>query len=195
MPGEPLRFIDIGVILGAVGVAGEARAVILSDFPKRFEELRSVRVGERLRAYVVESSRLLRGEAVLKLQGVDNANAVDELRGSHLRVPIAEAVQLDSDSHYWHEVIGLRVVTTDGTFLGRVSDILRTGANDVYVVRYEGPAHPEVPDPVGSSSQGKSAGKPGELLLPAIEDVVRKIDVAAGEMVVSLLPGMLPGED
>jgi 16S rRNA processing protein RimM len=84
-------------------------------------------------------------------------------------VPTAAALQLPKGQFYWHQVIGLRVESTDGQTLGTVRDILETGANDVYIVH----------------------GAHGELLLPAIKDVVKQIDPAAGRMLVQLLPGLL----
>ncbi len=166
---EPPRFLEIGRVLGPHGLAGELRVLVLSDFPERFETIRSVRVGERLRPYDVESGRLARGDAVLKLRGVDDAEAASRLRGELLRVPLAEAVPAPAEHFYWHEIIGLEVATPEGEVLGRVTEILRTGANDVYVVQ----------------------GPRGEVLVPAIGDVVEEIDPQAGRMIVRLLPGML----
>jgi 16S rRNA processing protein RimM len=74
---------------------------------------------------------------------------------------------------FWHQIIGLTVETADGRQLGRVEDVLRTGANDVYVVR----------------------GDLGEVLVPAIAPVVKRIDPDGGRLVVELIPGMLPRED
>lgn len=166
---EPVRFLEIGRILGPYGLSGEVRVAIVTDFPERFTSLKRVRVGERLRPYEVESARLLRGEAILKLRGVEDAAAAEALRGEVLRVPIAEAVTPPAEHYYWHQIIGLEVVTTEGESLGRIAEILRTGANDVYVVQ----------------------GPRGEVLIPAIEGVVKEIDLEAGRVVVQPLPGML----
>lgn len=166
---EPPPFLDIGRVVGPSGLGGEVRVAILSDFPERFVELHSVRVGESLRPYAVERAQLQRGQVVLKLRGVDDGAAALALRGAILRVPVAEAVPPPADAYYWHQIIGLEVYTPEGERLGLVTDILRTGANDVYVV----------------------VGPRGEVLVPAIEDVVRGIDVRAGRLVVEPLPGML----
>ncbi len=168
-PQEPVRFLDIGRVLGAHGLSGEIRVAPITDFPERFASLRTVRVGEKLRPYEVESARVVGGEVTLKLRGVDDAAAAQALRGEVLRVPVAEAVVPPEEHYYWHQIIGLEAVTPEGESLGRVTDILQTGANDVYVV--EGPR--------------------GEVLVPAIEGVVKGIDLNAGRLIVQPLPGML----
>lgn len=165
----PVRFLEIGVVVGPYGVDGEVRVAVTSDFPERFAALESVRVGERLRPYEVTSARLHRAEAILKLRGVDDASAAAALRGEVLRVSLADAVPPPEEHYYWHQIIGLQVLTPEGERLGQVVDILRTGANDVYVVR----------------------GPRGEVLVPAIEDVVQSVDLSAGRMIVTPLPGML----
>jgi 16S rRNA processing protein RimM len=118
------------------------------------------------RARVVPHTR--GAQVILGLAGIEDREAADALRGWLVQVPEDEAWKLPKGQYYWHQIIGLDVVTKDGRRLGTVADILETGANDVYVVKREG----------------------GELLLPAIKDVVKKISPESGEMVVELLPGM-----
>jgi 16S rRNA processing protein RimM len=124
--------------------------------------------GER---HVVEGARIQGTTVLLKLEDVADREAADVLRNADIEVPTQEAVPLRRGQFYWHEVIGPTVedATTHET-LGEVTDIIETGANDVYVVR----------------------GSRGEILLPAIKDVVKRIDPAAGRMLVQLLPGLAP---
>ncbi len=166
---DATEYLDVGRIVAPFGLAGEVRVMPLTDFPERFAEMKSVLVGESRRRYRILHARSARGQVLLKLRGVDDANAAEALRGEILRVPIAEAVALGDDQYFWYQIIDLEVVTTDGQSLGKIVDIIKTGANDVYVVR----------------------GVRGELLIPAIEDVVREVDLAAGRMVVELLPGLV----
>lgn len=105
---------------------------------------------------------------VLKLRGVENIDLAEQLRGMLVEVPEEESVDLPSGHYFWHQIIGLRVVTLEGEELGTVDDILETGSNDVYVVHNGGE----------------------ELLIPAIKDVVRSIDLEGGVMTVQLLPWM-----
>ena len=164
-------FLDVGRVAAPFGLAGEVRVVPLTDFPERFKEMRSVLVGEGHEAYRIVGVRGSRAQVILKLKGVDDANAAGALRGEMLRIPLAEAVSLADGQYFWYQIIDLEVVTMGGERLGRVVDIIRTGANDVYVVR----------------------GMRGEVLIPAIEDVIREVDLGAGRLVVELLPGLIDG--
>jgi 16S rRNA processing protein RimM len=171
----------IGRVIAPRGVAGELRVFIESDDPQRFLRLPRVLVqpatGEDAPApedpraftvYTVQSARLHRGEALLYLEGVANRDTAETLRGASLWVAREEAIPLEEGEFYHYQVVGLTVITEAGEVLGEVREILAMPANDVYVVR----------------------GPGSELLLPAIKDVVLKIDVPAGQMVVRLLAGM-----
>jgi 16S rRNA processing protein RimM len=129
-------------------------------------------LGESLRSVDLLSVRIADNAAILAIDGVTTRDAAAGLRGELLYVPRAEAARPPSGEFLWHEVIGLSVVTDDGRELGRVDEILRTGANDVYVVR----------------------GTLGEVLIPAIADVILRIDPASGTIVIHPMPGLLPGE-
>jgi 16S rRNA processing protein RimM len=168
-PDVDARFLAIGGVIGVHGLAGELVVEILTDFPDRYNTLRSVLIGDGLATYEVESVRPHRATVLLKLRGIDDATAAGQFRGELLRVPLSEAVPLPNDHYYWHQIVGLEVRSTDGQLLGHVDEIIRTGANDVYVVH----------------------GPRGEVLIPAIEDVVRDIDLASGRIVVELIPGLL----
>lgn len=159
--------LTIGRIVGPRGVKGELRVLILTDFPNRFVGLKKVFVGDDLMPYEVETSRLFKGSALVKLRGVENMLDAAKLKDKFVYVPVKEAVPLPEGQFYWYEIIGLEVWTTEGNLLGKVTDILRTGANDVYVVR-----------------------NAREILIPAIEQVVKEIDVKKGRMVVELMPGL-----
>jgi 16S rRNA processing protein RimM len=96
-------------------------------------------------------------------------DAAEALRGRDVEVAASDALRLPRGQFYWHQVIGLRVESSTGEALGTVADILETGANDVYIVR----------------------GPRGEILLPAIKEVIKRIDPQAGRMLVELVPGLL----
>lgn len=105
----------------------------------------------------------------LTLGGIDSVSAAEELRGLEVFLPRAEAPPLPQGHFFVQEVLGLRVRTTGGRDLGRVAEVLRTGANDVYVAR----------------------GAAGEVLIPAIRAVVLSIDPVAGEIIIEPMPGLL----
>ena len=165
----PLPFLIVGEVLGPHGVSGLLRVRPLTDFPERFIGLKTIYVGDALRPYVVERASVTDSTVLLKLRGIDSAEAAEQLRGALLRVPRSEAVPLGPGEYYYDEIIGLEVVTTAGERLGQIVDILRTGSNDVYVVH----------------------GPRGEVLIPAIADVVKEIRLDQGEMLIAPLPGLL----
>lgn len=166
---EEVRFLQIGYISGAFGLGGELKVVSTSDFPERFGGLERVLLGEELRPYRVESAKARGVEVLLKLRGIDEATGASELRGTSIFVPLREGIPLEEGQFYWHQIIGMTVVTEEGKSLGEVKDILSTGANDVYVVH----------------------GKMGELLIPAIEDVIVEVSLEKREVVIHPLPGLL----
>ena len=170
---EP-RYLVVGRILRPHGVRGELRVALITSYPEwlqqhRFFYLASSNSPEVVRCFPVERLRL-RGEAILlKLGGCDDRNTADGLRGMLVQIPTQEAVPLEEGEYYDYQIIGLRVETDTGESLGRVVEVLETGANDVYIVR----------------------GPLGEVLLPAVDDVVLDLDPRAGRIVVHLLPGLL----
>ena len=170
---EP-RYLAVGRILRPHGIRGELRVGILTNYPEWLGQhayfyLASPDLPEIARRYPVEKLRRHKKVLLLKLGGCDDRNAAEELRGQLVQIPIEEAVPLEEGEYYYFQLIGVRVEAESGESLGQVVDVLETGANDVYVVR----------------------GPQGEVLLPAVKDVVLKLDLEARQMVVNLLPGLL----
>ena len=163
-----MRFLVIGRVLGPVGLAGEVRARVLTDFPDHFLELETVHLGDNLRPYRIQSARLEPETVVLKFDGIADPATARTLRNQDIQIPIDQAVVLPPDLYYWHQVVGLTVWTDDGRELGKVVEIIRTGSNDVYVV-----------------GEGRN-----EILVPVIADVVQRIDLQAKKIIVHLLPGI-----
>lgn len=169
----PAEWVTIGKVTAPHGVRGEVRVFPLTEFPDRFLDLRRVyllRGGERSEYQVKRAKALPRGLFLLKLSGVESRDEAERLRGAELQVPREEAVPLPEGRYYVFDLVGARVVTTDGGFVGRLEDVLTTPANDVFVVRADG-------------------GR--EILIPAVKHVVRAIDPDQGVIVVDPLPGLL----
>jgi 16S rRNA processing protein RimM len=167
---DPLEgWIAVGEVMGTFGPRGELRVRPLSRFPERFRELRRVYIGEARTPAAVLHRRHYGEGLILRLDTVHRRDDARALLGAFLYVPESEAVTLPAGEFFVHQVIGLAVITAEGRQLGTVRDVLTTGSNDVYVV----------------------AGGPRELLLPAIKDVVKRIDPDAGIIEVELLPGLV----
>ncbi|MGI6555462.1 MAG: ribosome maturation factor RimM [Bacillota bacterium] len=167
--------IKIAKVINTHGVRGEVKAIPLSDFPERFNSLRTVFLekGNGYTEYRVESIRWHKNELLIKFEGIENPEQAEMLKNKYLTVKVQDTVPLPEDSFYFFEIVDLDVVDVDGVKLGTVQDILQTGANDVYVVQ-------------------RDKGK--ELLIPALKKVVKQVDLEKGIMVVDIPPGLLDEE-
>ncbi len=169
---EP-QFLVVARILRPHGVQGELRAEILTEDPERFGQLEQVYVGRegqppvrlRLQRYRLRTDK---GWVLLKLAGYDDRTQAGELRGALVQIPESQGLPLGEDEYYEHQILGLMAETAEGETLGCVTEILYTGANDVYVV----------------------SGAGEELLIPALEDVVLEVDLVGGRLVVELPDGI-----
>jgi 16S rRNA processing protein RimM len=167
---EP-RFVAIGRIVQPHGVRGEVSVEVLTDFPERFDTIEVVYLGSASEAEArqVKTSRWHQDRVLLSFEGCEDRTAAEELRGLLVQIPAEEVMPLPEGEYYAHDLIGLDVLTVEGETLGRVNDILFTGANEVYVV----------------------VGPRGQILLPAITDVVERVDLSAGQIVVRLMDGLV----
>jgi 16S rRNA processing protein RimM len=167
-PAEPRPgFTAVGRVIRPHGIRGELRVHAFNPAAQNIQHGRTVHLSGEPRQVV--RARWDNDGWILQLSGMTTRGQVEELRGELLEVPDAGVVREDSESYFVHELVGLRVVTEEGVDLGAISDVLHTGANDVYVVR----------------------GAGGEVLIPAIADVVRDVDLGAGMMRITPLPGLL----
>jgi 16S rRNA processing protein RimM len=168
----PDGYMAVGMITSAHGLRGEVKVELHTDFPERFAPDVVVYLGEALEKATISAARPHQGQMLMQFHGVDDRTAADELRGLWLFIPEEEAVELEEDTYFVHDIIGLSVQTTEGKLLGTVEEVLFTGANEVYVV-----ATPDEPR--------------REILLPAIADVIKEVNLEEGILTVELLPGLL----
>ena len=166
-----LRYLAIGKVVRAHGVSGEISVKIMTEFPERFEITEHVYLGDEFEAtpYSLQSYRWHKDNVLLTLTGITNRTEAETLKGQLVQVPIEEAMSLPDGVYYHYQLVGLEVVTTAGERLGTLSDVMETGANDVYVVDNEGQ----------------------EILLPAIAEVIKAIDMETGRMVVEVIEGLI----
>jgi 16S rRNA processing protein RimM len=162
-----MDFIAVGRILAPWGVKGEVEVEVLTDFPDRFASDEELYVEGQ--AVTIEGCKWHRDKAILKLATIDSVEDSHKLRGRLLEVPQSQLHPLSPDEYYQFQLLGLEVWTTDDQFLGRIARILPTGSNDVYVV------------PVNDR----------EVLIPAIEDVVKSVDLDGGRMTIEAVKGLL----
>jgi 16S rRNA processing protein RimM len=160
--------IIIGRIGAPHGIHGELRVSILTDFPERFADMKEAYAdGELL---TIESVKYHQGAVLLHFRGYDVREEAAKLTGKTLTVERSDAAPLSDGEYYAFDIIGLKVCLADGTELGEVTHILKTGSNDVYV------------------TQRNDGG--ADLMIPALKAVVKKIDIEAGHMTVELPEGL-----
>jgi 16S rRNA processing protein RimM len=171
--GEP-EFLVIGHLHRPHGVRGELLMGVMTDFPERIKAGVSVYLGEDHQPGTVASVRHHNKGMLIKFVEYPTIEDIQFIRNWPVFVRADDRPALPEGEFYYHQLIGLQVVTDTEVKLGVIADILETGANSVFIVRTE---------------------SGDELLLPDIPEVVLQVDVEAKEMRVHVLPGLLPGEE
>jgi 16S rRNA processing protein RimM len=161
--------LEIGIISRPHGITGEVKVQTSPEYLTALEGVRRVYLDESPEARRIESYRIHQGAILLKLQGVSTRNDAEDMRGVHVSIRTHELPRLAEGEYYSHELVGLRVVDETEQTVGEIREVLATGSNDVYIVA--------LPD-----------GK--ELLLPAIESVIRKVDLDTRVMYVVIPDGL-----
>jgi 16S rRNA processing protein RimM len=165
--GSESIFLTIGRILAPWGIKGEVKVQVLTDFLDSFAAQNQVYLhGGPL---TIEHSRRHDKHLIIKLATIDDRGAAERLGGCDVEIPLSQAHTLPEGEYYPLQLIGLEVQTEAGEPLGEVIDIWLRESNDIYVVR----------------------GSRGEILVPAIEDVVKSIDLENGIMVIEVMNGLL----
>ena len=162
----------MGIISSTHGVRGEVKVFPTTDDVKRFRRLKEVilETGREERVLEIEGVKFFKQFAILKFRGIDSINDIEKYRGCGLFVTRENAVKLKENEYFIADLIGIAVEDETGAVLGKVEDVIETGANDVYQIRM---------------ADGR------ELLLPAIRQCVLSVDVEAGRMRVHVLDGLL----
>ena len=165
------QLLRVGVISSTHGVRGEVKVYPTTDDVNRFKKLKKV-VLDTGREYMdleISGVKFFKNQVILKFKGIDNINDIEKYKGKDLLVHREDAVALEDNENYVADLIDLKVVTDEGVVLGYLTEVMETGANDVYVVETE---------------DGK------ELLLPAIRDCILDVDLDEEVMTVHILPGL-----
>jgi len=166
-------YLAVGKILSSWSYKGQVKVEPLTDDIRRFKKLKRVFLesnGQKI-PHEVESVTFLSGAfVVIKIKGIDTKQEAQKLVSCYLYVHRDDAVKLPEGHYFISDIIGLKVYTEQHELLGEVTDVLKTGSNDVYVVRRDGEK---------------------DILLPAIKQVVKLIDIENKKMVVRLMEGML----
>ena len=166
------QFFEIGVITGTHGIKGTMRVFPTTQDPSRCERLKEmiVEIRGKQETFHIQKVAYHKQFVLLTVKEITDINVAELYKNGRILIPDALAIPLEEDEYYTRDLYGLQVVTEDGEVLGELVKIYETGANDVYAVQ-------------------KEAGDK-ELLIPAIKDCIKKVDLEAGIMTVHLLEGL-----
>lgn len=171
----PQELVSIGKISSTYGFDGVVKVLPLTDFPERFKLLQTVKAsrGGDIRELTVESVKPYNNIFLIKFAGINSKEEAAAYRGTLLMVGEDEVYPLPEGYYYHFQLIGMQVFDQEKGHLGELREIIETGANDVYVIRGQ---------------------RYGEILIPAIKEVILEIDTVENKMQVHLLPGLIDRE-
>ncbi|MGE5415937.1 MAG: ribosome maturation factor RimM [Acidobacteriota bacterium] len=166
------EMVVIGQICGTHGYRGEVKVLPLTDFPERFKGMKEILVETRqgTRLLTIDSMRQHKQYLLMKLVGIDSKENAMLLNRGMIMVDESDVHPLPEGTYYIFQLIGLAVEDQEHGLLGKLVDVIETSANDVYVVQGE---------------------RFGEVLIPALKQVILNVDLAAHTMQVKLLPGLI----
>jgi 16S rRNA processing protein RimM len=166
------NLLRVGVISSTHGVRGEVKVYPTTDDVNRFKSLKNVILdtGREHMDLEIQGVKFFKNMVILKFKGYDSIDDIEKYKGKDLLITRDQAVELGPDENFIFDLIGLRVVTEDGQEFGTLTDVIKTGANDVYEVK---------------TAEGK------EVLLPAIKECVLNVDLTEGTVTVHIMDGLL----
>lgn len=166
------KYLEIGQIVNTFGIKGMVKVKPFTDDIRRFDRLEKVYIEKQKvkEKYEIEEVKYHKEMVLIKFKGIDNPEQANLLRNCYLLVNREEEEPLEEGRYYIVDMIGLEVYTEEGDLLGNLEDIYNTGSNDIYVVRDE-------------------LGK--QILLPAIKEVIKNVDIDDRKIIVHLLPGLV----
>lgn len=166
------EYLEIGQIVNTTGLKGMLKVKPLTDDITRFEDLETVYIekAKELIEFKIQEVKYSKNMVLLKLEGINDINEAEKYKNFYIKINRKDAVELEEDSYFIVDIIGSEVYTDGNELLGKVVDVFPTGSNDVYTVK---------------NSDGR------EILLPAIEEVIKDIDIKNKKIVVHLLDGLI----
>lgn len=163
--------LEIGQIVNTFGIKGMIKVKPFSDDITKFEQLKKIYIKNQKekKEYIIEEVKYHKIMVMLKLQGINNIEDAEKLRNSYITVSRKDVKPLQEGEYYIVDLLGLDVFTDENENLGILDDIFNTGSNDIYVVK---------------DGQGK------QILLPAIAEVIKEINLDSKKIIVHLIEGL-----
>lgn len=170
-----VEYLEIGKVINTHGVKGEVKVLPLTDDPERYSLLKSVFIDNngKLEEHKIESVRYNKGFVLLKLKGLNSIEDAEKFRNKVLSINREDAIKLPEGSYFICDLIGIVITDISGTELGTLEDVIKTGSNDVYIVK---------------SKEKK------EILIPALKTIIKCINIEQKTMLVDLPEEILDNE-
>lgn len=162
------NLLRVGVISNTHGIKGEVKVFPTTDDIERFQLLKEVLLdtGKELLPLKITDVKFFKNQAILKFDGIDSINDIEKYKGKDLLITREQAVPLEENEYFICDLIGCAVVSETDELIGELTDVLQTGANDVYVV---------------AAPDGK------EILIPVTDECVKEISIEQKKITVHLL--------
>lgn len=166
------EFLEIGQIVNTYGIKGFAKVVPYTDNIERFTQLKSIYIENKnkLEEFLIEEVKYNKNLVLLKLKGIETIEQIEKYKNCYIKIPRKDSIPLEENQFFIVDLLGLDVYTIKNELLGKIEDIYPTGSNDIYVVKDE---------------KGK------QILLPAIEDVIKNVDIKNRKITVELIDGLI----
>lgn len=166
------EYFEIGQIVNTSGLKGVIKIKPFTDDITKFNNLKTIYISvkKELKEFKIEQVRFSKNMVFLKLEGIDTIEEAENYRNLYLKVKRDKDEELEEGSYYIVDILGCKVYTDEQKELGKVDDVFSTGSNDVYVVK----------DEVGK-----------QILLPAIKEVIKNVDIEKKTIIVHLLEGLI----
>lgn len=166
------KYLEIGQIVNTFGIKGQVKIVPFTDDITRYDELKEIYVEKKneLKLFQIEQVNYKKNMVILKLKRIETVEEAEKLRNCYLKIDRKDAKKLPKDTYFIVDLLGLDVYTDEGKLLGKVDDIYNAGSSDIYVVKDE-------------------LGK--QILLPAIKDVLKEVDLENQKIIVHLIKGLV----
>ena len=166
------KYLEIGQIVNTFGIKGQVKVNPFTDDIKKFEKLKEIYIEKKneLKLFQIEKVNYSKNMVILKLKGIETPEEAEKLRNSYIKIDRKNAKKLPEATYNIADLIGLDVYTDENKLLGKLDYIYNAGSSDIYVVKDE---------------QGK------EILLPAIKDVLKQVDLKNGKIIVHIIEGLI----
>ena len=166
------EYFEIGQIVNHFGIKGMVKVNPFTDDISKFEELKTILLeqNKKLIEVQIEEVKYSKNQVLLKLKGINTVEDAEKYRGCYLKIARKDAKKLPKDTYFIADLIGTTVYTEEGVLLGKVQDIYNSGASDIYVVKDDNDK---------------------QILLPAINEVIKDIDIEQEKITVHLIKGLI----